>query len=475
MAGLSVVGFERKRLPELKSELEAGVRALDPNADLSPQSLIGQIIGTTAQVAADLWEIAEHVYLSQYPASAEGVSLEEAVSLVGISRLGASKATAVISATGEEGTVIPQGSIVRNSEGTFQTVEDMEVTADSADRVRVQVVTPLAGETYTITVGGVPISIVAATNVADNIAAQLEAEINSTPCGAEATAIGEELDIFALGNAVSVAPGVRLAVTEVAAQIRVEAFDDGSTDVAAGAINQIVTAVAGWDEVTNRWEGVDGRILESDVDLRARRRQGVRGPGSASADAMVAKLLQTVPNLLTARVYENRTGSVDGDGRPAHSFEVIVEGGDDQEVAEAIWKFKPAGIEMVGLLEREVTDASGSSQTVKFNRPVPLYIWAEVEIISYNNEETYPFFGAEQIAAAVVEAGNKLKVGEDVISQKLLAAVFSIPGLAEVELRFYKALDTSDVPGSGDYDPGNVVVAPSQRAKFAIARTAVQE
>lgn len=475
MAGLTVVGFERKRLPEIKAQIETAIRAIDPNVDLSSQSLLGQIVGTQSQAAADLWELAEHVYLSQYASSAEGVALEEASALVGVQRLGASMATALISASGTEGTLIPAGSIVRNSTSTFQTLEDAEITADSADRVRVTIDDPLSGETYTVTVAGVPISVVAASSSAAGIAAQLEAAINTTPANAEGQAGPDYVDVLATGNPISVTAGSRMSIDEQAAQIRVQAFQNGSTDVAIGAINQIVTSVSGWDSVVNRFEGVDGRISESDLELRARRRTGVRGAGSASADALVARLLQYVPNLRTARVYENRTTSTDGDGRPAHSFEVIVEGADDQEVAEAIWRYKPAGIEMHGTIERTVQDASGTSQTVKFNRPVPLYVWVEVTITSYNSEEEYPFFGGEQLAAAIVDAGNRLKVGEDIISQKLLAAVFTIPGIGEVELRFYTDLDPEAAPGSGDYMLGNVTVLPSQRAKFEIARTSVIE
>jgi uncharacterized phage protein gp47/JayE len=121
--GLTPAGFNRKRLDDIKSELEAEYRLIfGDNIDVTPQSVFGQIIGIHSVREADLWEQAETIYNAFYPSTAQGVELSNLVPLNGITRQNATKSTVTITCTGTDGTVIPIGSIVSTSDTKVQFV-----------------------------------------------------------------------------------------------------------------------------------------------------------------------------------------------------------------------------------------------------------------------------------------------------------------------------------------------------------------
>ncbi len=85
MAGLTAAGFERKRLPEIKAEIEAALKAQFGNdIDLRSESVFGQLVGVLALPISDLWEEAENIYLAFDPDYAEGVSLDSLAALTGV-------------------------------------------------------------------------------------------------------------------------------------------------------------------------------------------------------------------------------------------------------------------------------------------------------------------------------------------------------------------------------------------------------
>lgn len=472
MAGLTVAGFERARLPEIKAAIEAAIRAeLGDDTDLAAQSVLGQLVGEVSDVYSQLWELAEHVYLSQYAGSAEGVALQQAASLVGAVPLGESHSFVILSATGDEGTTVPAGSLVRGADEQFETRADVEITQDAADRLLVNVTSAVLGNTYTITLDGTPISVVAASAVAAQIAEQLAAAITAEPTPATATSDGAAIELLAKGPPFQATVGAGLAIAEVASQLRADAVNPGPIDVSAGTLVNIVTPVAGWDAVTNRFDGTLGRLVEADADLRQRRQVAVRGAGSASPNAILQRLQQSVPGILSVALYENRSDEVDAFGRPPHSFEVVIDGGDDEAVADIIWKQKPAGIETFGNVTVTVTDAAGQAQDVNFSRPAARYVWVRATITDFYTEEAFPSDGVTLMQNAIALQGNRLKIGENVIRQRLLAAVYSVPGLQDVTLELATSATAAGPPGA--YSAANLPIGPAQRARFAANRVSV--
>ena len=111
MSGLSASGFERKRLIDIKAEIETALKlAFGDNIDLTPQSGFGQFIGILSEAISDQWESQENIYNSQYPSTAQKNQLSNVVMYNGIERQDAVYSTTPATISGVAGTIIPVGS-----------------------------------------------------------------------------------------------------------------------------------------------------------------------------------------------------------------------------------------------------------------------------------------------------------------------------------------------------------------------------
>lgn len=135
------------------------------------------------------------------------------------------------------------------------------------------------------------------------------------------------------------------------------AAEIGVVQTVINTITTPVTVIAGVTAVNNPLEAtVVGRAEESDASLKVRRRAATSIPALGTIDALEGRL-QDLDNVSFARVYENNTDSTDTNGTPARTIWTIVEGGDDDAIAETIYETKPPGPGMRG------------TQVVNVNRP----------------------------------------------------------------------------------------------------------
>jgi len=160
--GLTSTGFKLKRLSDILSDLNAGVTSTFGSFNTAADSAMGQFMGIFAAVAAERWEVDEDVYFSQYPATAEGVSLDNASELVGVIRLAASKSLALASISGNESTLVPAGSIIKASStnDTFSAVADGIITQANALAITCEVTTAVDSTSYTVIINGGPYTYV---------------------------------------------------------------------------------------------------------------------------------------------------------------------------------------------------------------------------------------------------------------------------------------------------------------------------
>lgn len=161
MSGLTAFGFERKRLADIKADIEASLKtAFGNNIDLSPQSVFGQFIGIMSERISEHWESQENIYNSQYPSTAQGNQLSNVVLYNGIERRSAEYSTATVTLTGVNGTVITQGSqvAVSGTEEVFVIDEDATIVGGTASvGVTAQETGPIEAVAGSITVILTPI------------------------------------------------------------------------------------------------------------------------------------------------------------------------------------------------------------------------------------------------------------------------------------------------------------------------------
>lgn len=236
-------------------------------------------------------------------------------------------------------------------------------------------------------------------------------------------------------------------------------------NVAPGQLNTItnpapgVSGAIGLDSDRN----VDGLDRETDRELRERYFLSLARGGASTIDSIRASVL-SVAGVRTARVFDNRTMDTDADGRPPKSVEVVVLGGSDADVAQAIHNTIAAGIQPFGDVEVQVEDAGGQMQVIRFNRAAVLDVYVNVHV---EVDAAYPSDGDDQIKNAVVgyiggtdvegniRAGTTL--GEDVIWTAVIAAVRTVPGVVDVQV----TMGTSPNPTG----TSNIAVAPREVAE----------
>lgn len=174
----------------------------------------------------------------------------------------------------------------------------------------------------------------------------------------------------------------------------------GRIETTVDTITNPVTIVIGVTIINNPSGALEiGQNEETDAQLRLRRQLSVSINSQGYLDGMRAKLL-ALSGVTEAKTFQNDTPMTDSNGIPENGIWVIVEGGANIDIANIIYKQKPPGSPMKGMVEVDVTTASGGTFVAKFDRPeaADLYISFEIQPTA-----TPPSFDLEGIKQYIVD------------------------------------------------------------------------
>ena len=157
-------------------------------------------------------------------------------------------------------------------------------------------------------------------------------------------------------------------------------------------------------------------------------------------------------------------------GRFPKSFEAVVQGGNSQDIADMIWLTKPAGIQTFGNTSEIVEDSMGFDHSINFSRPTELYIWVDVDLTLYD-EEDFPSNGVELVRQAIADYGDTLNIGQDVLLQRVLCQIFEVSGIASGSMQIAFTLNEGDTPSFGSSD---ISIADNEIAVFSTNRITAQ-
>lgn len=194
----------------------------------------------------------------------------------------------------------------------------------------------------------------------------------------------------------------------------------GAVSALAGDISQIETPTYGWVSVTNEVAAVLGNAQETDAQLRERQTISTANPSQTMLDGTKGAIA-ALKNVSRYAVYENDTNvsSVTDDnpyGLPAHSVTCVVEGGTDEDVAEAIFLHKGIGCYTHGDVVVEYTDQNDYINRVRFFRPVYKDIFVKVVLKKYTG---YISTMTVKVREAVYNYLAALTIGSDVSASVL--------------------------------------------------------
>lgn len=194
------------------------------------------------------------------------------------------------------------------------------------------------------------------------------------------------------------------------------AVEIGATLATPNTITTAETIVAGVVSVTNPYSMyLQGQDEESDEELRERRKRSVTGSAMGYLDAIESKILE-LDDVSAAVVYENSTTVTDSSGTPAHTIWTVVDGGDDEDIADVIFKNRPLGCGMRGDEEVVIPRHPGPDAVIKFDRPIAedLYIRFTLSIIGGG------FYDAAFIKSQIVQ-GLRYTINEEVGTDEIVA------------------------------------------------------
>jgi uncharacterized phage protein gp47/JayE len=233
--------------------------------------------------------------------------------------------------------------------------------------------------------------------------------------------------------------------------------NDGPVQAGSGQLTVIVNPVLGFNSATNPNDAEEGSLRETDAELRARRNSELARKGSTTVDAIRADILN-VPGVTFARVIENASPSPVG-GIPAHAFEALVLGGEPEDIAEAIFLTKPAGIQAYGSTVISVADSQGAGHSIGFSRPVDKNVFAFISLTYIGGQ----FIGTEALKTRLSEWGDaSLGPGNDVLLARVIQQVMSVPGVVDAQVLLGPAMD--------DLSAANFVVGVREIARMDPSR-----
>jgi uncharacterized phage protein gp47/JayE len=235
----------------------------------------------------------------------------------------------------------------------------------------------------------------------------------------------------------------------------------GAIQAPAHTLTAIVTPVFGWQGVDNAQTAIVGRDEETDEDLRIRRAASTATPAQSIPDAVYGAVAN-IPEVTQVRLYENYEDTPDPvTGLPPHSYSVVVQGGLDQDIGDAMWNRASLGATQVGSTLVTVTDIQGFTHQMKFQRPTT----QRVELLIHLHP--LPGWGDQLIAQMIQElvdyAVLNWKIGTSVVYSRLFEPINTLPNVFSItQLLTNYSSGTVDIPVAyasiATLDPADVQV-----------------
>lgn len=217
----------------------------------------------------------------------------------------------------------------------------------------------------------------------------------------------------------------------------------GAISASAGTLTKIVTTVTGWDAVTNATATV-GSLEESQSAFEQRRRESVALNARSTVNAVYANVAQC-DGVIAVYAVDNKKNiaeTIDNYSLTPHSIFVSVIGGENADIAKAIYDNLSAGCDYNGNTSVDITNEySGAVETVKFYRPTQFNIYVKVQIQNnaslpddyeniikqavYNN-----FYGLDDLKINN-EPLLRLKMNDDLYSSRFTPSILNV-GIANV-------------------------------------------
>lgn len=456
--GLTLQGYKTKPFDIMVAEVEDNLTSSLGSINLTPPSVFSVLINTFLIEVAKIDLKGEEIYNANYPNTATGYSLDGIADYNGIKRLSATNSTVTAQVSAINYTTIPEGSevLIENTNNILLFPQTITVNNEQCNSIVLEVIDNTLAE-YKVIINNVEYTYTKEqtdfiSDIAEGLKLLIAVNTSLIVTTVESTLTIASVDYLSLFTCFATE---EIAINSCTTNVDLIAKEAGAIAIPEKSVTTIGTPISGWISVSNLTAGLTGRDLETDIELRTRRIKSIKFSGSGTVEAMKARLLN-ITGVTSVKILENVTEVTDANGLPAKSFEALVLGGVDSEIAKMIWLVKPAGIKTYGNTEITVLDSEGKNQVIYFSRSIKVYVF--VKIIITKNSEFIPE-SIPTIKQNVVHQILKVGLGEPVIYQSLFAAVYAVDGITNATITIGGTLVETDIP---TYAAANITVLPSQ-------------
>lgn len=472
--GVTDKGFVIKRLDAIMEEIHTDLtEAFGFDTRLTKPSFLDTLITTFSYQISDLWETAQDSYYAKYPATATGVSLDNSVQYGGIRRAANKRTTYLLHCTGDDGTVVGDDVVVATDtspEIKLKNAKEFEITRNAFNRVGIKIASAEVG-LYSIAINGNQYSYSSQSGAEEEIISGLSSAISDDDY--EISVAGNVITIedktISRSNTLVLSDNLTTSSVTVIAAFLTEEY--GKITLPYGIVTKMVNNITGFEKVANLLEPTYGRMAETDIELRQSYIAKSALRSNTMIESIVGELLNNIENVESATGYENDTDEVNERGMPPHSIEIVVEGGNDKEIAEAILRRKAGGIQTYGDVEISVLGSYGDVIPVRFNRPEYLYTW--LKVVLHGDASKLPANYSSIAIQSLLDDGSELVAGGNLLTQLLNEGIYdSVAGLTYIEIYTAYGTDKNYAPEESDYKQKNIIV--TSRQKVLIDETRIE-
>lgn len=426
----------RERLSEKASEVFAPILN---GAELSTDdsSVLGRIFGIVAEPIASLEESVQDFIANIDPNQAANTLLDDFLYLNGMTRYGSTPAVADLVVLGVIGSQIVNGSAKSKITGdVFNFTENILFSNTRCNGVRIVIPTVSPGDIYTLTYSvdgkpstNEPISVQSFDgDTKEDVAQRLATMIQNQTSDLTAKSNGDSIEVYivlrtAIGD-FDVSPTLSIDASFIPVVAMSATYSAISQDV--GTITSKGSGVSiGWLSVTNPYASSPSKDVETDQEARKRWYRYKARDGFGEYDHLYIALM-SVPGVSFVNIQKNITSN-ELNGRVNQGISVIVQGGDGDEIAQAIFDNISVGTATDGLLEYFAKDIINNTHSIKLSRPVHTPIKITMSLKALPN---FPTNGKSIIKQSIIDYFNRLDVGEDILYSRLFDPINSTQGFS---------------------------------------------
>lgn len=252
----------------------------------------------------------------------------------------------------------------------------------------------------------------------------------------------------------------------VVAEFICENFGDYSP--ASDAKFTILTPISGLNNINFDYEKsglLIGRFTETDEELRIRRRNSVGQTSTSTLESIKANI-SSLDGVLHTTYFENDTETTDSNGLPMKSFEMVVDGGNEDEITNVIFINKAVGTRAYGTTTITKTDSEGNVYSIGYTKTKNINIGIDIKV-STNVAQADSW--KEAIYTDIKDKFDEIQgIGVNVKAYNYYTVLTKYSDITDIEyIKFYN-VDDSPEDKKEQYEIGKKEIAKLDKSNIVI-------